>query len=431
MANNLNSNTSSIVLRKILPKFMSDLVSCKTVSRSIVGDGEINPRTGSTVYVKRPTQFKSVRTSDGDMTGQNSPVIVGKAPATVQDYITIPIESDDLEQAVQSDQWDELVNPAVAEMVSSLETSLNTFMLQNMSHQLGTPGTQLSAWSNVANVNAYMESLGIPNDGGRYAQISPFGGAGLADVQNGLASGSNDLVDSAWKRSAITRDFGGMQAYTSNALTTVTAGNQVTNAGITLASTPTQTYLNTKDTFTTSLALTGLTATTGTIAAGDTIRVTAASGAAWVNQRTKQPFTDNTGAFVDWTATVVTGGTADGSGNLTVVVTGPAIYEATGAYNNISAALASGDAVEVITGATNSAIVQPNMFYHKAAFGLSTVKLKPLKGWDSSVVNHEGFSIRMTGSSDAVANVHGWRLDLVPAFAAFNPMMAGRFYGQS
>ena len=251
----------------------------------------------------------------------------------------------------------------------------------------------------------------------------------MADAQNGLASFSSDLVDTAWKRAKIPRNFGGMQAYTSNALNTVLAGNQIANAGVTLASTPTQTYVSTKDTFTTSLALTGLTTTTGTVLAGDVIRVTAASGGVLVNNQTKQAFTDNSGAFVKWTATVLVGGTADGSGNLTVTVTGPAIYEANGAYNNISAALASGDGVAIITAATASATVQPNMFYHKDAFGLCTVKLKPLPSLDSSVVSVDGFSIRMTGYSNGTTNTHSWRLDMVPAFAAFNPMMAGRFYG--
>ena len=40
MANNLTSNTSSIVLKKFLPGFMSDLVSCKTVNRQLIGDGD-------------------------------------------------------------------------------------------------------------------------------------------------------------------------------------------------------------------------------------------------------------------------------------------------------------------------------------------------------------------------------------------------------
>lgn len=429
MANNLTSNTSSIVLKKFLPGFMSDLVSCKTVNRQLIGDGDLDPSTGDTIAVKRPTQFKSSRSATGDMSGLSSDVVSGKASAVVQDYITVRVASTDVEQALQSDQWDELLKPVRSRIVTDLETSLNDFMLRNGAHQIGTPGAQLATWKDVAQVNAFMESLGIPNDNGRYAQINPYAQMNLADAQSSLASGDAGLVNEAWQQATIRRNFGGLQAYTSNALSNITAGNQVGNAGITLSGTPTQTYLSTKDTFTTVLALTGLTATTGTIAVGDVIRVTAASGASLVNNQTKKTFRDQTGAVVKWTATVVAGGTASGAGALSITVTGPAIYESTGAYNNISAALISGDAVAVITAATASATVQPNMFYHKDAFGLSTVKLKKLAGWDSSVVNYEGFSIRLTQFSDAITNVHGWRFDLRPAFTAFNPMMAGRFYG--
>jgi len=432
MPNNLSSNTSQIVLRKFLPGFMSDLVSCKTVNRQIVSDGDLNPRTGSTIEVKRPHQYQVFRTADGDMTGNNSPVISGKAQATVQQYITVPVESTDIEQALESDQWDEVLRPVRTRMITTLETSLNQFMLQNSSHLLGAAGTQISKWSDIGEVNAFMQSFGIPNDM-RYAQINPYGQVGLADAQAGLASGSNDLVDTAWKRAQITRDFGGLMAYTSNALNAVTSGDQVSNAGITVAAPPIQTYTATKDTYTMVLSLTGLTPTTGTIVAGDVLELSAAGvgQVVWLNQETKQPFTDQAGNFINWTATVLTGGTADGGGNLTVTVTGPAIFEPTeAAYNSVSQAIAAGDGVTVISAATDNGITQPNLFYHRDAFGLCTVNLKPLKGWDSSVVGHEGFSIRLTQFSDATANTHGWRFDLLPAFAAYNPYMAGRFFGR-
>ena len=291
MANDLGSNTSQIVLRKFLPGFMQDLVSCKTVNRTIVSDGDLNPRTGSTIEVKRPHQYNAVRTADGDMTGSASDVVSGKAQASVQDYITVRVNSSDIEQALESDQWDEILRPAREEIVNTLETSLNQFMLENASHLLGAAGTQISKWSDVSEVNAFMQSLGVPNSA-RYAQINPYGQVGLADAQAGLASGSNDLVDTAWKRATITRDFGGLVAYTSNALNAITAGDQVSNAGITVAAPPIQTYLSTKDTYTMDIALTGLTATTGTMVAGDVIQVSAPGGGvgtAWVNQRSKQP----------------------------------------------------------------------------------------------------------------------------------------------
>ena len=427
MANNLGSNTSEIVLKKFTEMFHSDVVSCKTVDRQTVGNGDLNPSTGDRIAVKRPTQFKSERTSDGDVSGSTpSDIIVGNAYAVAQDYITVRVDYKQVEQALELNQLEALLSPIKTRMVTDLETSLNQFMLLNSSHQLGSAGSAISKWSDVAQVAAFMDSFGF-EAGDRFAQINPYAQINLADAQSGLFS--TGKVDSAWEKAMITRQFGGMQAYTSNALSNHTNGNQVSNAGITLAATPVQTYVSTKDTFTTQLALTGLTATTGTLNAGDVIKVVAASGAKWVNQQTKQVFFNETGVGVDWTATVVEDVTADGSGEATVTVTGPAIYDATGAFNSISAALASGDAVAVVSGATDSQLVQPNIAYHKRAFGLCTVELPKLHAKESSVINYDGISIRVHKYSDGDANVQKMRFDILPAFAAYNPYQAIKFYG--
>ena len=428
MSNNLSSNVSQKVLKKFLPGFMSDLVSCKTVDRQVIGNGDLNPDTGDSVAVKRPHQYKSNRTSDGDISGgTKSDLISGSAKAVVQDYITVAVDVSDVERALELNQMEKVFEPIRQRIVTDLETSLNEFMVQNSSHLLGTAGTPITKWSDVAQCNAFMQSMGVPSDNNRFAQINPYAQTSLADAQSGLFSSGK--VDSAWERAQISTNFGGVRAYTSNALTSHTNGNQVTNASITVASAPIQTYLNTKDTYTMTVALTGLTATTGTINAGDVIQVTAASGSvSWLNQQTKQPIIDGSGNFIKWTGTVVTGGTADGSGNLSVVVTGPAIYEASGAYNSVSQAIASGDGVSIISGVADEDTQLPNLFYHKSAFGLCTVKLPPL-GYDSSTVSYEGISIRVCKYFDGDANKHQYRFDLLPAFAAYNPYMAGKFFG--
>ena len=70
MANNTSSNISQIVLKKFLKPWENDLVLCKTVDRQVVSDGDINPSTGDTIWVKRPHSYKSSRTADGDLTSE-------------------------------------------------------------------------------------------------------------------------------------------------------------------------------------------------------------------------------------------------------------------------------------------------------------------------------------------------------------------------
>ena len=68
MANNLEKNTSEIVLEKFLPGFMDDRVLLQTVDTQLL-EGQINPRTGDSVQMKVPHQYEVLRTATGDTSG--------------------------------------------------------------------------------------------------------------------------------------------------------------------------------------------------------------------------------------------------------------------------------------------------------------------------------------------------------------------------
>ena len=96
-------------------------------------------------------------------------------------------------------------------------------------------------------------------------------------------------------------------------------------------------------------------------------------------------------------------------------------------YNVVNRAIDAGDTITLLT--APSSIYQPGLFYTDGFVGMGTVDLPKLRGWDSSVVNHEGFSIRATEFSDPKANFNGMRLDLLPSFCVFNPLMGGHNHG--
>ena len=80
--------------------------------------GMFDPSTGETIDVQRPTDHVVVRTSDGDITGQNSDIITGKASATAQDYITVRTSYKEADQALkmgknQTRFWDDIANRVV------------------------------------------------------------------------------------------------------------------------------------------------------------------------------------------------------------------------------------------------------------------------------------------------------------------------------
>ena len=79
MANDFDSNFTRKLARVFLEKFDSDRVLSKNVDTQLL-EGKFNPSTGDTVDFKRPTDYVSVRTSTGDVSGETkSPIITGKA----------------------------------------------------------------------------------------------------------------------------------------------------------------------------------------------------------------------------------------------------------------------------------------------------------------------------------------------------------------
>jgi len=418
MANNLAKNYSTIVLQKFLPGFMSDLVLAKSVDREIIS-GAINPQTGSTVQVKRPHQFNVIRTTDGDLTGQStSNLISATATAEVGQMITVWVDWSQVEEALELNQLDQILMPARQKIVSTLESDLATRMMKNASLSLGSIGTAIDAWDDVAQCGAYMKDLGI--EGEMYAAINPWAAKDLAKAQSGLYA-ADGLVKTAWENAQISMNFGGLRAFTSNGLANVTIGTA--SGAVALAASPTVTYSALKDTYQTTLSIDGLGAGE-TITAGTQLEFPATY---MLNQQTKSVLV-NGSTPVPFTGTVLEDATADGLGVISVTISGAPIYDATNPqYNTVNRAVLINDVVNIL--GTASTTYKPSLFYTKGFFGLGSVQLPKLYGWDSSVVNYDGFSIRATRSSNTETGRQALRLDMLPTFCCFNPLMGGQFAG--
>ena len=424
MANNFNSNTVEKLARVFLEKFESSRVLTKTIDTQLI-QGDFTPSSGGQVSVKRPHDYNAIRTSGGDISSSTkSDIISGKATATVQDYITVATEWTNIQEALESDQIDQILAPMAKRVVTTLETSVANYMKVNANLSVGIAGTAVDAWSDVAAAGALMDSLGVPLDNDICYAMNPYTVTNLADTQSGLSSGDNELVNTAWRRAQISTNFGGMKAISSNVLQPVADSATLADRAGTLASNPTVTYVGAKDTMKQSLAVTGFSAN-GVITAGSQIEIT---GRHYLNQSTRTAFTDGSGSLVKFRGTVTETVTLNGSGAGTIVIAGAAIFEATGQYNTVDSAPIAGDVITVL--GTAGGIFQPNLFYHKEAFGMATVKLPKLFDTDTVITTEDGFSVRVTKYSDGDANKQKIRFDLLPAFVTFNPFFAGLGYGQ-
>jgi len=421
MANNLNSNVTRKVARVFLDAFESNRVVTKTVDTQLLS-GKFNPSSGSTVDFKRPHDYNSIRTSGGDISASTkSDIIAGKATGTVQNYFTVATEWGNVEEALELDQLDEILAPMARRIVTDLEVDLASYMLKNASLKYGSHGTAVDAWGDVAGAGALMDSLGVPMSADKYYLMNPFTTTSLASAQNGL-NAADGLVRTAWEKSQISSNFGGMMAMTSNALSSFTSGTGADRAG-TLSAAPDATYVTAKDTMTQSLAVTGFQANM-VVKAGDMVTIADVNR---LNLDTKQPMIDASGNNVPWTGVVTADVTLDGSGAGTLVVAGPAIYEANGQYNTVDAAPANGAVVNILS--ASATLYQPNLFFVKQAFGIGTVKLPKLYATDTIATTSDGMSIRVTKYADGDANTQKVRFDLLPAYATFNPFFAGQGFG--
>jgi len=424
MPNLVNGNVSQIVLKKFVPGFKSTNVLCNAVDRQLI-QGELNPNTGETVFLKRPHQYKAFRSATGDLTSTTtSNLISGKVAATVSNYCTVWVDYQQFEEALKLNQLDRILEPAYARMSTEIELELANYFVKNAALSLGTAGTAITKWSDVAQTGSMLTDIGAIG-GRKYAIMDPWAAQNLADKQGALQSGNVELIRSAWEDAQIAGNFAGVRALMSNALANRTSGSAAGAASVTVKTTPTVTYDAVKDTMQMTVVLTSASLATKNVAVGDQVQFNASF---WLNQQTKQVLFRN-GSAVPFTGTVTAAASAV-SNDITVVLSGAGIVDATNPqYNTISKAITAGDSVTILGAA--STVYKPNIFFHESAVAMGTVVLPKLHGWDSSVFvdPDTGLSMRATMSSNPTTNVQAIRIDLLPAFAITNPMFAGVFYG--
>jgi hypothetical protein len=172
-----------------------------------------------------------------------------------------------------------------------------------------------------------------------------------------------------------------------------------------------------------TIQVTGFGANT-VVAAGETLTIT---GVNRLNLSTRQPMIDETGTAVVFSGTVVETVTLGASGEGTIKITGPAIFEANGQYNTVDRAPIIGDVVTL--GGSASTTYQPNLFWHKQAFTLASVPIKRLHSTDTIATTEDGLQFRVSRGSNFLENEQKVRIDFRPAYGVMNPFFAGQGWG--
>ncbi len=387
--------------------------------------GKFSPRSGDTVDFKRPTDYVSVRTPAGDVSGEvASDIITGKASGIVQNYFTVFVDYDEADEAIKMDQLDQLLAPMATRIVTDLEVDFAAFMLVNAGLLAGTYGTAVSTWDHVARAGAIMETSGIPKDGMWNYTVNPFTQTALASDQRSLGAGGSagGLISEAHKLAILSDGFAGMRVMSATTLATTTSFSAADRVGA-LAGNPDVTYLTHKDTMEQSLSVNAFGANLE-VRAGEVIQIT---GRNRLNLNTRQPIIDETGANIVFTGVVTTAVTLSGTGTGTILIAGPAIFEALGAFNTVDSAPVITDVLTLL-GAL-STLQQPNLFWHKQAFGIGSVPIKKLHSTDTLGTTEDGLQIRVSKGVGFLENNQKVRFDFRPAYAVYNPFFAGQGWG--
>jgi len=428
MANNLDSNFTRELMDAFLPSFNSERVLSKNVNTQLF-EGKFKGNTGDTIDVSRPTDFNTVRTATGDVSGETkSDIITGKASAVVQDYFTSFVDYDEADEAIKMGNIEQLLKPMATRMVTDFELDYGEFMMSNTALLSGTHGTAITTWSDIANAGAVLETTGVPRDSMWNAAINPFVQTVLADVQRSMGSGgpSGAIVKSAHEKGVITQDFAGMKVMTANTLASYTTDSEADRVGA-AASTPAGGYVAAKDTMTQTISVSGFGADLE-IRAGETLTVTAAAGAVnRLNLSTRKPIINAAGAAIVYSGTVTTAVTLSGTGTGSITITGPAISEADGQYNTVSQPILITDVLTL--GSAASKIIQPGLFWHKDAFTVASVPIKRLHSTDTIAVTEDGMQLRVSKGVGFLENAQKVRIDFRPAYGVMNPFFAGQLFG--
>jgi hypothetical protein len=417
MANTFESNFTRKVAMKVLDRFESARVLSKNVNTQLV-QGAFNPNSGTQVDIKRPTDYTVYRSSDGDITGQKRDIITGKATATVQDYISVGVDYDEVDEALKMGTdmarfWDDIAN----RIVVALETDFADFAMKNLNLSWGLPDQGVNNWAEIANAGALMESTGVPRNKPWCYFLNPFSQAALAGEQRSI--GADNAFSQANASASVVRQFAGFNVMTATTNPTYTLPTTGDLIGA-MAANPDVTYATHKDTMIQTWSVDGFGAFAGSIPAGTVVEVT---GRNRLNLSTRQPIRDASGAAVKFRGIVAADSANFVAGAGTITVAGPAIYEAAGAYNTTDTALVDTDVVTIL--GTDATTYQPNLFWHPDALCLASVPIKKLHSTDTIATTADGLQMRVSKYSDGDANKQTVRFDLHPAYGAMNPFFGG------
>jgi len=385
--------TPSLITKETLVMLENNLVAAGKVNRQFENQFV---KIGNAVTVRKPNRF-TVSSGPG-LQIQNISEPSTSITISNQKHVDFQFTSQDLTLSIEefSERYSK---PAAAELANQLDFDVltNTFSFTNL---VGTPGTVPATFASLAAVGQRMDELGAPQDG-RTLILNP---AAYWSLAGGLITlYVKSVAEPALK--GFLANIANFMIFEDQNVQSFTNGNYA-GSGVTNGAGQTGSTLVTN----------GWTASkTGLLTPGTVFTI---AGVFNVNPKNRQ----STGTLQNFTVTA--SASSDSGGNATLSIS-PAIT-ISGAYQNCSAAPASGAAITVISGAANTAYFN-NIAFVRDAIGLVTVPLELPEGVDFRAREmYKGISMRIIRAYDINNDVFPARIDILYGTSPFYNELAVR-----
>lgn len=401
--------TTSLILNEALLQLENALVLTKLCNRDYEQTYSQPMKHGSTIRIRRPIHGV-VRTGP---TMQIQDLTDATVALTVGTQIGADLDASSLDMTLSiSDFGERYLAPQMLKIANAIDVAAHQELVLNCPNWVGTPGQTINSFQDYAQGPKRLDNLSVPQ-GKRAGILSPSDYWDTVGSVTGLFMPQRSV--SALEESKLGR-FAMTDTYMSQNIINMTVGTWGTTPLINGAGQVT-TYLASKDTQVMTLNVKGLTATTGTVSAGDVFTIAGVFAVNVVTQAT-QSFLRQ---FV-----VKTAGTADGSGNIALTISPPIIIS--GSYQTCSAAPADGAAITIV--GTPATSYPQNVVFHPDAITLAVPPLfKPPGAVICETRSYKGISLRLIQGFDMTNDLSQWRFDVLYGLKATQPELAVRLSG--
>lgn len=406
--------TPTMIAKEALMQLENNLVFANQVHREYAK--EYTGGQGGSVSIRRPVKFN---TSNGaTLVKQDVEEKTTNITVDQRKHVGWEFSTQDLTLSIE-EYSERYIKPAAITLANTIDRSLAS-LYTSVYNLVGTPGTTPASFASAAAVAQRLDEMAVVSDS-RSLIVNPAARYAIAGNQltlNSVGDKTRTTYEDAKIGSIATFDMMASQNVRNHAVgplggtPLVNGANQNVTYANAVGNTWSQTLIT--DGWTAAAAL--------RVRAGDVFTI---AGVFAVN-----PVPDDTGAkqVMPYLQqfTVLSNGSSDASGNLTLTISPPMIT--TGPQQTVSAAPADNAALTFV--GTAATTYPMNLGFHKNAFALVTVPLEMPDGAAFKArENYNGLSIRVIKDYDITNDTDVIRLDVLYGVKAIYPDLACRLIG--